>query len=188
MPSSGSIVSVKFRISSGFGKFIFIVLPRVNSCRSSSHAICQRASLASCVVLHSQASPMRTVRTSLHAQLRGRNLFLLLSCGSFGIFSLLLLLFLHVMPNCQSNKSGMQEPRGQEMDCTIDQIFNILDKAPPHVPCKLSTRLLDIEEQKEKVIFSAAITPYLQWSGRKLERSMRRVTRVHGPAGIFDRQ
>lgn len=34
MPSSGSIVSVKFRMSSGFGKAIFIVFPRVSSWRS----------------------------------------------------------------------------------------------------------------------------------------------------------
>ena len=34
MPSSGSIVSVKLRMSSGFGKFVFIVLPNESSFRS----------------------------------------------------------------------------------------------------------------------------------------------------------
>jgi hypothetical protein len=37
MPSSGSIVSVKLRISSGFGKVVFIVLPSDNSLRSGEH-------------------------------------------------------------------------------------------------------------------------------------------------------
>lgn len=34
MPSSGSMVRVKLRISSGFGKFVFMVEPRESSERS----------------------------------------------------------------------------------------------------------------------------------------------------------
>src|SRR5271170_4630214 len=83
MPSSGSIVSVKLRISSGFGKVVFIVLPSDSSLRSGEH-----------LSQHLQVTLRRWIhQTSLYAQLRCCNL-LLLRRSALCRLVLLLLLFL----------------------------------------------------------------------------------------------
>lgn len=85
MPSSGSIVSVKLRISSGFGKVVFIVLPSDNSLKSGQH-----------LRQHLRVTLRRWIyQTSLHAQLRCCNL-LLLKRSALCRLVFLLLLFLVV--------------------------------------------------------------------------------------------
>jgi hypothetical protein len=106
MPSSGSIVSVKLRISSGFGKVVFIVLPSDSSLRSGEHL---------------SQYPRVTLRrwihqTSLYAQLRCCNL-LLLRRSALRRLVLLLLLFLVVrLAKTDENRDHL---------LTIDHIFNI---------------------------------------------------------------
>jgi hypothetical protein len=86
MPSSGSIVSTKLRISSGSGNSVFIVEPRESSERSA----------IACVSCFSVSGPgrHRASHTLLHAQLSCGHLLLLATRSlTFGIFCILLLLF-----------------------------------------------------------------------------------------------
>jgi hypothetical protein len=106
MPSSGSIVSVKLRISSGFGKVVFIVLPSDSSLRSGEH-----------VSQHLRMTLRRWIyQTSLYTQLRCCDL-LLLRCSALCRLVLLLLLFLVVwLAKTNENRDHL---------LTIDHIFNI---------------------------------------------------------------
>lgn len=152
----------------------------------SQPALRRASCVVSCVVRHAGRELRHaTVRTSLHAQLRGRNLLLLLPCCSFGIFSLLLLLFLQVTPTSVIIRRRRTARAREGLYHRPD--LQHLGQSTATRPLEVFDESFGYQKQNDQGIFREQQHRFCCDRDGKLERSMRRVTKF-GPAGVLDRQ